>query len=88
MVLFTACCVMWNINILLYSYTANMINLQMPYLTSITLPFVGLAGYPFDINSFKQGINLRLKKNVTFFVDENGSGKSTLLEAIAEKMWI
>lgn len=43
----------------------------------------GEPGYPFDIPAFAGGINLRLRKRVTFFVGENGSGKSTLLEAIA-----
>ncbi|MBC7912678.1 MAG: AAA family ATPase [Pyrinomonadaceae bacterium] len=57
----------------------------MPYLSNITLPFLSSDAYPFNITSFKQGISIRLKSNVTFFVGENGSGKSTLLEAIAEK---
>ena len=42
--------------------------------------------YPFNIPALKNGINLSLPSNVTFFVGENGSGKSTLLEAIAEKI--
>ena len=35
------------------------------------------------IDSLCQLDELKLEKNVTFFVGENGSGKSTLLEAIA-----
>ena len=57
----------------------------MPYLSTITLPFSDIDSYPFNIKSLKQGSNIRLKSNVTFFGGENGSGKSTLLEAIAEK---
>lgn len=56
----------------------------MPYLSSITLPKIITNKHPYNIESFKNGINLKLKSNVTFFVGENGSGKSTLLEAIAE----
>lgn len=43
------------------------------------------AGYPFDIPAIKNGLNLNLTSNVTFFVGENGSGKSTILEALAMK---
>ncbi|MNI20342.1 recombination protein F [compost metagenome] len=39
--------------------------------------------YPFNIPSIRSLTQLKLRKNVTFFVGENGSGKSTLLEAIA-----
>jgi len=42
-------------------------------------------GYLQNIPSLKNGLQLELKTNVTFFVGENGSGKSTLLEAIAEQ---
>src|SRR5687768_10260632 len=40
--------------------------------------------YPFNIRAFSHGIDLTLRRKVTFFVGENGSGKSTLLEALAE----
>lgn len=40
--------------------------------------------FPFDIPAFAHGIDLTLRRKVTFFVGENGSGKSTLLEALAE----
>ncbi len=40
--------------------------------------------YPFNINAFRDGIDLHLDTKVTFLVGENGSGKSTLLEALAE----
>ena len=39
--------------------------------------------HPFNVEAFRGGIDLELRKNVTFFVGENGSGKSTLLEALA-----
>lgn len=39
--------------------------------------------FPFNIPAFAQGIDLTLKRKVTFLVGENGSGKSTLLEAVA-----
>src|SRR5262249_10394281 len=39
--------------------------------------------YPFTIPAFNNGIDIDIKRPVTFFVGENGSGKSTLLEAIA-----
>jgi predicted ATPase len=41
-------------------------------------------GFPFAVPAFRDGIDIPLNNNVTFFVGENGSGKSTLLEAIAE----
>jgi predicted ATPase len=39
--------------------------------------------YPFNVEAFRGGIDLELRRNVTFFVGENGSGKSTLLEGVA-----
>lgn len=57
----------------------------MPFLSHITLPKTGIADYPFSIPAFQEGLTLRLRDNVTFFVGENGSGKSTLLEAIADQ---
>jgi predicted ATPase len=41
--------------------------------------------YPFSIPAIKSLDELKIDRNVTFFVGENGSGKSTLLEAIADK---
>ena len=58
----------------------------MPFLSEINLPITEIDSYPFNIDSIKNGINLELKSNVTFFVGENGSGKSTLLEAVAENI--
>ncbi|WP_343534956.1 AAA family ATPase [Pedobacter sp.] len=58
----------------------------MPYLSNIDCHIPNGHSFPFNIPSFKYGIHLPLKNNVTFFVGENGSGKSTLLEAIAEKI--
>lgn len=56
----------------------------MPFLSYIShLPLHD--GYLQNISSLKNGLQLQLKTNVTFFVGENGSGKSTLLEAIAEQ---
>jgi predicted ATPase len=43
-----------------------------------------VARHPFNIRAFSQGIDLPLRKKVTFLVGENGSGKSTLMEAVAE----
>jgi len=57
----------------------------MPFLSNINLPKFEIDSYPFNIPSIKNGIQLNLRTNVTFFVGENGSGKSTLLEAVAEK---
>ncbi len=52
----------------------------------ITLPeLVDPTRHPFNIRAFRGGIDVELRKCVTFFVGENGSGKSTLLEAIAKK---
>jgi predicted ATPase len=39
--------------------------------------------HPFNIEAFRDGLDLEVRSNVTFFVGENGSGKSTLLEALA-----
>lgn len=41
--------------------------------------------YPFSIPAIESLDEIKLERNVTFFVGENGSGKSTLLEAIADK---
>ncbi|NYE07642.1 putative ATPase [Bacillus niacini] len=41
--------------------------------------------YPFSIPAIKSLDEIKIDRNVTFFVGENGSGKSTLLEAIADK---
>jgi predicted ATPase len=40
--------------------------------------------YPFNVAAFRDGLDLEVRANVTFFVGENGSGKSTLLEAVAK----
>jgi predicted ATPase len=57
----------------------------MPFLSHISLPSLRDGSYLQQIPSLSNGLQLRLKSNVTFFVGENGSGKSTLLEGIAEK---
>lgn len=57
----------------------------MAFLTNISLPALNDGSYLQQISSLRNGLNLKLKSNVTFFVGENGSGKSTLLEAIAER---
>jgi len=57
----------------------------MPQLSSISLPPQLNGGYIQNIPSLKNGLSLKIKTNVTFFVGENGSGKSTLLEGIAER---
>ncbi|MDQ1001163.1 putative ATPase [Neobacillus niacini] len=41
--------------------------------------------YPFSIPAIENLDEIKIDRNVTFFVGENGSGKSTLLEAIADK---
>ncbi|MEC1521622.1 AAA family ATPase [Neobacillus niacini] len=41
--------------------------------------------YPFSIPAIESLVEIKIERNVTFFVGENGSGKSTLLEAIADK---
>ncbi|AYL95807.1 AAA family ATPase [Mucilaginibacter celer] len=56
----------------------------MPFLSHISLPALS-GSYLQNISSLKNGLQLRLRSNVTFFVGENGSGKSTLLEGIAEQ---
>lgn len=58
----------------------------MPFLSRISFPVIPVDVYPFNIPSFKEGIQLKLEKNVSFFVGENGSGKSTLLEGVAENI--
>lgn len=45
----------------------------------------GFNRYPFSIPAIESLDDIKLERNVTFFVGENGSGKSTLLEAIADK---
>lgn len=39
--------------------------------------------YPFNLDAVRNLGQIKLHRNVTYFVGENGSGKSTLLEAIA-----
>jgi predicted ATPase len=39
--------------------------------------------YPFNLDIFKNGLELPFSRPVTFFAGENGTGKSTLLEGIA-----
>jgi predicted ATPase len=56
----------------------------MPFLSYISF-HPPHDGYLKDIPSLRNGLQLQLKTNVTFFVGENGSGKSTLLEGIAEQ---
>jgi predicted ATPase len=55
----------------------------MPFLSHINLNPATGDSYLENIPSLNQGLQLNLKRNVTFFVGENGSGKSTLLEGIA-----
>ena len=57
----------------------------MPYLSRISVPVLDASSYLAHIPSLRNGVNLSLRRNVTFFVGENGSGKSTLLEGIAEQ---
>jgi predicted ATPase len=57
----------------------------MPFLSYISLPPLDVGGYLQHIPSLKNGLQLKLTNNVTFFVGENGSGKSTLLEGVAEQ---
>lgn len=57
----------------------------MPYLSRIYLNDTHPQDFPFNLPFLSNGLDLKLRSNVTFFVGENGIGKSTLLEAIAEK---
>ena len=57
----------------------------MPFLSHISLRSIEDSSYLQNIPSLSNGLQLKLKNNVTFFVGENGSGKSTLLEGIAEQ---
>lgn len=57
----------------------------MNYLSRISLKDDHPEDFPFNLPIFKNGLNLVLKTNVTFFVGENGTGKSTLMESIADK---
>jgi len=57
----------------------------MPFLSHISIPSLSDGSYLQRIPSLNNGLQLKLKNNVTFFVGENGSGKSTLLEGIAEQ---
>lgn len=57
----------------------------MTYLSRIYLKDERPEDFPFNLPVFKNGLNLVLKTNVTFFVGENGTGKSTLMESIADK---
>jgi predicted ATPase len=64
----------------------KLLFLTMPFLTSINVRQSSVNSYPFNVPAYQNGIQLKIKSNVTFFVGENGSGKSTLLEAVAEKI--
>ncbi|MDC7125444.1 MAG: AAA family ATPase [Spirochaetales bacterium] len=58
----------------------------LPYLREVSVknhPDDLNSKYPFSIPAINSLTNLKLGKNVTFFIGENGSGKSTLLEALA-----
>lgn len=57
----------------------------MSYLSRIYLKDERPKKFPFNLPFIKNGLDIKFKKNVTFFVGENGIGKSTLLEAIADK---
>lgn len=57
----------------------------MPYLSRIYLKDNHPQDFPFSLPFLSNGLDIRLKSNVTFFVGENGIGKSTLLEAIADQ---
>lgn len=57
----------------------------MNYLSRISLKDDHPEDFPFNLPILKNGLNLVLKTNVTFFVGENGTGKSTLMESIADK---
>lgn len=57
----------------------------MPALSNISIAKSETSSYPFSIPAFRNGLEIKLRNNVTFFVGENGSGKSTLLESIAER---
>lgn len=57
----------------------------MTYLSRIYLKDDHPKDFPFNLPIFKNGLDLRLKTNITFFVGENGTGKSTLMESIADK---
>ena len=58
---------------------------KVPYLSKIYLKDNHPQDFPFSLPFIRNGLDIRLKSNVTFFVGENGIGKSTLLEAIADK---
>ncbi len=47
----------------------------MPFLSNIRLSPIDDSSYLQSIPSFRNGLDLRLTKNVTFLVGENGSGK-------------
>lgn len=57
----------------------------MTYLSRIYLKEDHPEDFPFNLPVFKNGLDLILRSNVTFFVGENGTGKSTLMESIADK---
>ncbi len=65
-----------------------MIGCDLMFLRNIKLlreEIEDFSSYPFSISPIKTLKELKLNRNVTFFVGENGSGKSTLLEALALK---
>ena len=39
--------------------------------------------FPYNLPLFKNGLNIKFNKSITFLVGDNGTGKSTLLESIA-----
>jgi predicted ATPase len=59
----------------------------MPFLSYLTIDTSNFDSqiFPYNIPSIRDGVQLNLRSNVTFFVGENGTGKSTVIEAIADK---
>lgn len=57
----------------------NKINLIVP-------DTVDLNKFPFNISWIENFQEIKLSKNIVFFISENGKGKSTLLEAVAANL--
>jgi len=55
----------------------------MNYLSKIIIDKSSENKFPYSLELFKNGLELNLKKPITFILGDNGTGKSTLLESLA-----
>lgn len=56
------------------------------YLTEIRIKKSQETRFPFSLDIFKNGLEIKLDKPITFILGDNGTGKSTFLESLAYNM--